>query len=69
MRTNLINLRKRRKYTQQEMADKLNIARTTYTGYEKGNFSPSLEKVLEIKKILKTNNDDIFLNYNDRKTD
>lgn len=69
MRRNLIKLRKRRKYTQQEMANKLNIARTTYTGYEKGTFSPSLEKVLEIKKILKTNNDDIFLNYNDSKAD
>ncbi|MCI8485762.1 MAG: helix-turn-helix domain-containing protein [Clostridia bacterium] len=43
------------------MANKLNIARTTYTGYENGNFSPSLEMALQIKKILNYKKDDIFL--------
>jgi len=42
------------------MASKLNIARTTYTGYENGNFSPSLETALRIKEILKYKKDDIF---------
>lgn len=44
------------------MANKLSVARTTYTGYEKGNVAPSLEVALNIKKILKYKNDDIFLN-------
>lgn len=65
MRVNLIRLRKKKKYTQQQMADKLNIARSTYAGYEKGTFYPSFEKVLEIKKILGTKNDDIFLIFKD----
>lgn len=69
MRDNLIALRKKRKLTQQQMADKLNIARTTYTGYENANFSPSIEKAIKIKEILKTKNDNIFLVFNDRKTD
>lgn len=69
MRTNLVNLRKKRNFTQQYMANKLNIARTTYTGYENGTFSPSFEKALEIKKILKTKSDNIFLVFNDSKTD
>lgn len=69
MRDNLIALRKKRKLTQQQMADKLNIARTTYTGYENANFSPSIEKAIKIKKILKTKSDNIFLVFNDRKTD
>lgn len=69
MRNNLIELRKKRKLTQQQMADKLNIARTTYTGYENANFSPSIEKAIKIKEILKTKNDDIFLVSDDRKTD
>ena len=43
------------------MAERLNIARTTYTGYENGTFSPSFEKALNIKKILNYKNDDIFL--------
>ena len=61
MREKLIEVRKRKRLTQEEMAKRLNISRTTYTGYENGNFSPSLEKALEIKKILNYKNDDIFL--------
>ncbi len=61
MRTKLIEVRKKKKLTQEQMAQKLNVSRTTYTGYENGTFSPSLEKALEIKKILGYKNDDIFL--------
>lgn len=68
MRTKLIEVRKKRGYTQEQMANKLDIARTTYTGYENGNFSPSLEMAIEIKKILKYKNDDIFLISNVSKT-
>ncbi len=53
-------------YTQEEMANELNVARTTYTGYENGNFAPSLETALRIKKILNYSKDDIFLISNDR---
>ena len=65
MRKKLIEIRKKRGYTQEQMADELNVARTTYTGYENGRFSPSLEIALKIKKTLKYNNDDIFLISND----
>ena len=68
MRTKLIEVRKKKGYTQEQMANKLNIARTTYTGYENGNFSPSLEMAIEIKKILNYKNDDIFLISNVSKT-
>lgn len=68
MRTKLIEIRKKKGYTQEQMANKLNIARTTYTGYENGNFSPSLEMAIEIKKILNYKNDDIFLISNVSKT-
>lgn len=61
MREKLIEIRKKRGYTQEQMANLLEIARTTYTGYENGNFDPSLEIALKIKKILKYNNDNIFL--------
>lgn len=69
MRTKLIEQRKRRGFTQVDMANKLKIARTTYTGYENGTFSPSFDKALEIKKILKTKSDEIFLNFDNRNTD
>lgn len=64
VRKKLIEIRIKRGYTQEQMANELNIARTTYTGYEKGNVSPSLEVALNIKKILKYRSDDIFLNSN-----
>lgn len=64
MRTKLIEIRKKRGFTQVQMANKLNIARTTYTGYENGTFSPSFEKAIQIKRILNYKNDDIFLVYN-----
>ena len=60
MRKKLIELRKKRGYTQEQMAKKLDVARTTYTGYEKGNVSPSLEVALNIKKILNYKKDDIL---------
>lgn len=65
MRDKLIEIRKKRGYTQEHMAQELNIARTTYTGYENGNFSPSLEIAMKIKKILNYKKDDIFLVSND----
>lgn len=60
MRNKLIEIRKKRGFTQEDMADKLSVARSTYTGYENGNFSPSLEIALKIKEILKYKKDDIF---------
>ncbi|CDE54993.1 dNA-binding helix-turn-helix protein [Clostridium sp. CAG:269] len=62
MREKLIEIRTKKGYTQEQMANELSVARTTYTGYEKGNVAPSLEVALNIKKILKYKNDDIFLN-------
>ncbi len=62
MRNQLIKIRKKRGYTQEQMASKLGISRTTYTGYEKGNFSPSLDIAIRIKKILNYNKDDVFFN-------
>lgn len=68
MRSKLIEIRKKRGLTQEQMANKLKIARTTYTGYENGNVVPSLGMALEIKKILNYKSDDIFLILNDSKT-
>lgn len=62
MRRKLIEIRTKKGYTQEQMANELNIARTTYTGYEKGNVAPSLEVALKIKSILNYKKDDIFFN-------
>ena len=60
MREKLIEKRKKKGLTQENMAYKLNVARTTYTGYENGNFSPSLEISLKIKEILNYKKDDLW---------
>lgn len=68
MRKKLISRRKKMKITQDQMAKKLGIARSTYAGYELGNFAPSLEIAVQIKKILKYYDDDIFKLNSDSKT-
>lgn len=50
----LTELRKKRKLTQQQVADKLGINRVTYTNWEKGNREPSIDKIIRITQILDT---------------
>ncbi|MCF6464166.1 helix-turn-helix transcriptional regulator [Clostridium sp. Cult1] len=61
MRVNMIKKRKHLGLTQEEVAKKVGIARTTYTNIELGDKNPSLAVALKIKKVLKTEDDDIFL--------
>ena len=44
----LIQLRKKRNLTQKDMADNLNIAQSTYSGYESGYRSPDIETLKKI---------------------
>lgn len=64
MRTNMINRRKELNLTQEEVANKSGIARTTYTNIELGDKNPSLAVALKIKKALKVDDDNIFLIVN-----
>lgn len=56
----LVELRKQRGLTQKEMAEALGIARSTYSGYERGYFEIPISTALKIKKLLRYNKDDIF---------
>ena len=49
---NLVFFRKAVGWTQQQIADMLNINRTTYTKYELGTSEPSLEILKKIASIL-----------------
>lgn len=62
MRKNLIARRKAKKLSQEEMAKKIGVERSTYSGYELGYFNPSMKRALKIKEILGYSKDDIFLN-------
>ena len=50
---NLAYFRKLAGLTQQQVADKLNINRTTYTKYETGASEPSIEFLKQISEILR----------------
>ncbi|MCM3727353.1 helix-turn-helix domain-containing protein [Neobacillus cucumis] len=47
-------LRKERKWSLQETADKLGIAKSTYAGYESGYREPSLHSLLQIAGLFDT---------------
>lgn len=47
-------------YTQQQMADALNIDRSTYAYYETGKTNPSLETLMKIKDILNVSLEDLL---------
>ncbi|MBY5034186.1 helix-turn-helix domain-containing protein [Streptococcus gallolyticus] len=57
---NLKALRKQKKLTQQEVADKLEINRVTYTNWEKGNREPNLENVVKLAHILNATTDELL---------
>lgn len=45
-------LRKERKITQQDMADKLGVLRQTYSHYETGRIKPTLDTLIRISSIF-----------------
>ena len=54
-------------FTQEQMARLLKITRATYANYETGYRNPSLNKVIEMKKILNVSEDKYFVPDNDTK--
>lgn len=67
-RTKLIKLRMEKGFTQEQMARLLKITRATYANYETGYRNPSLNKVIEMKKILNVSEDKYFVPDNDTKS-
>lgn len=67
-RSKLIKLRNEKGFTQEQMARLLKVTRATYANYETGYRNPNLRTVIEMKKILGTTDDKIFLPDNDTKS-
>ena len=61
----IIKLRKEKGFTQEQMARLLKVTRATYANYETGYRSPNLRSIMEMKKVLGTEDDKIFLQDND----
>ena len=67
-RSKLIKLRNEKGFTQEQMARLLKVTRATYANYETGYRNPNLKTIIEMKKILGTTDDKIFLPDNDTKS-
>ncbi|WP_304508961.1 helix-turn-helix domain-containing protein [Anaerotignum sp.] len=52
--------RKEKGMTQEQLAEKIGIAKSTLTGYEKGNREPDLLKIKKLISILEINPDYLF---------
>lgn len=50
--TNIKNLRKNKKITQEELATKMNVTQKCISSWEVGRTSPSIEKLLKLAEIL-----------------
>ena len=50
--------------TQSEVADTMHIGRSTYTGWERGNFFPDLDKLISLCKFY-NKSADYFLGLDD----
>lgn len=64
MRDKLKKIRLEHNLTQEMVADKAKIKRSTYTNIELGNADPSFKTAVAIKKALNYEGDDIFFTNN-----
>ena len=53
----LTGLRKEKKLTQQEIADKINVSQRTYAHYEKGDREPNIETMIRLADYYKVSLD------------
>jgi len=51
------NLRKKKKLTQQQLADAIEIARGNISSYESGRFHPSIESAIALAKFFNVSTD------------
>lgn len=52
-------------YTQKYVAEYLNVSRSTYTQYETGVNNIGFDKIILLKRLFNTTDDQIFLPDND----
>jgi len=57
----IVELRKAKKITQQELADAIGMTRQTIVAIEKGKYSPSLEAAFKIAMTLEAEITEVFV--------
>lgn len=60
MDNNIRDLRKKKKVTQEQMADELSVTRQTINAIEQGKYSPSLELAFKISLFFNKRIEDVF---------
>lgn len=65
MRSNLVKARLSMGYTQEDIARQIGVTRACYSNYESGIREPSIQKIIQIKKLLNVVSDEIFLKDED----
>ncbi|HHB3507868.1 TPA: helix-turn-helix domain-containing protein [Bacillus cereus] len=55
----LVYLRKKQRFTQTDIANRLNVARSTYTNWEAGRAEPDLKTLIEIANIYNVSLDNL----------
>jgi putative transcriptional regulator len=61
MRNRLRELREARQWSQQTLADKLNVSRQTVISIEQGKYDPSLPLAFAIAAVFSSKIEDIFI--------
>ncbi len=54
---NLILARKKKEYSQKQMAEKLGVAESCYAHWEQGRNEPSIDMIIELSRILEVSAD------------
>lgn len=60
LKDKLFKLRRKQGFSQQEVADLLNISRQTISNWEGGQGSPNLDKAIELSQLYKINLNDLI---------
>lgn len=60
IKNNLKKIRENQGLTQRQIAEKLYIATSAYSNWERGECRPSIEMILELEKIFKCDFHDMF---------
>jgi len=56
----VFELRRKKKITQEKLADKIGVTRQTIIAIEKGNYTPSVALAIKIAKFFNRKVEDIF---------
>ncbi|MCJ0932059.1 MULTISPECIES: helix-turn-helix transcriptional regulator [Bacillaceae] len=60
MRNKILELRKHKGFTQDQLAKKCNVSRQTINAIENDRYDPTLQLAFKIARVLNTTVDDVF---------